>query len=97
MGKKEKSALVEDFQAMITMVPKLVALLKVNDEIAAGYQKYRKNGGAAIPGIEKHLGIKKQESAPSETTKETKAKTDTKKPKEGSAEKKGKNTKKIKI
>jgi hypothetical protein len=81
MGKKEKSASVlsEDFKAMIAMVPKLEVFLKVHNEITAGYQKYRKNGGDAIPGIEKHLGIKKQDSAPSlklieaKTNKEPKA------------------------
>ena len=78
MGKKEKSTLAMDFKAMITMVPKLAAFLKVYDEIATGYQKYRKNGGDAIPGIEKHVGIKKQKSLPSVKVKETKTKTETK-------------------
>jgi len=65
MGKKEKAAfaLAEDLQTVIAMVPKLNNLIKVHKEIAAGYQKYRKNGGEAISGIEKHLGIKEQESA----------------------------------
>lgn len=60
MSKKEKTvfALAEDFKAMIAMVPKLEAFLKVHNEIEVGYQKYRKNGGAAIPGLEKHLGAK---------------------------------------
>jgi len=60
MSKKEKTVFVlaEDFKAMITMVPKLEAFLKVHNEIAVGYQKYRKNGGASIPGLEKHLGAK---------------------------------------
>jgi len=60
MSKKEKSVFVlaDDFKTMIAMVPKLEAFLKVHNEIAVGYQKYRKNGGASIPGIEKHLGIK---------------------------------------
>lgn len=60
MSKKEKSVFVlaEDFKAMIAMVPRLDAFLKVHNEIAEGYQKYRKNGGAAIPGVEKHLGAK---------------------------------------
>jgi hypothetical protein len=85
MSKKEKTvfALVEDFQAMITMVPKLEAFIKVHKEIAAGYQKYRKNGGAAIPGIEKHLGIKEQNSAPSAKKKETATTTKAKAPEEG--------------
>jgi hypothetical protein len=66
MGKKEKLvfALTEDFEAMIKMVPKLEAFLKVHSEIATGYQKYRKGGGDAIPGIEKHLGVKKQPVIP---------------------------------
>lgn len=82
MGKKEKSAsAADDFKAMITMVPKLAAFLKVHDEIVAGYQKYRKNGGDAIPGIEKHVGIKKKDIVPSIKTKETKTKTETKSPK----------------
>jgi hypothetical protein len=64
MGKKEKAAfaLAEDLQAVIAMVPRLSNLIKVHKEIAAGYQKYRKNGGEAIPGIEKHLGVKEQAS-----------------------------------
>lgn len=63
MSKKQKAefALADDFQAMIAMVPKLNNFIKVHKEIAAGYQKYRKNGGEAIPGIEKHLGGKEQE------------------------------------
>lgn len=67
MSKKEKTAfaLAEDFQAMIAIVPKLEDFIKVHKEIAAGYQKYRKNGGVVIPGIEKHLGIKEQIKAPS--------------------------------
>lgn len=58
MSKKEKAAfaLAEDFQAVIAAIPKLEALIKAHKEIAAGYQKYRKNGGEAIAGIEKHLG-----------------------------------------
>ena len=65
MSKKEKAAfaLAEDFKAVVAMVPKLEAFIAVHKEIAAGYQKYRKNGGVAISGIEKHLGIKEQESA----------------------------------
>jgi hypothetical protein len=60
MGKKKKTvcALAEDFQAMIAMIPKLESFIKAHMEIAEGYQKYRKNGGAAISGIEKHVGIK---------------------------------------
>jgi hypothetical protein len=66
MGKKEKSilALTEDFQAVIAAIPKLEALTKAHKEIAAGYQKYRKSGGDAIPGIEKHLGVKEQTITP---------------------------------
>ncbi len=65
MGKKEKTvfALAEDFKAMITLVPKLKDFIEVHEEIAEGYQKYRKNGGDAIPGIEKHLGVKELKEA----------------------------------
>jgi hypothetical protein len=72
MSKKEKSvfALAEEFQAMIAMVPKLAAFIKVHKEITAGYQKYRKNGGAAIPGIEKHLPFKADKSPSSVKKKE---------------------------
>jgi hypothetical protein len=44
MGKKEKagSALSEDVQAILAALPKLEALVKVQTEIVAGYQKYRK-------------------------------------------------------
>ncbi len=80
MSKKEKSVFVlaDDFQTMITMIPKLAAFLKVHNEIAAGYQKYRKNGGASIPGIEKHIGIKEQKSVPASKTKMTAVVTKTK-------------------
>jgi hypothetical protein len=87
MSKKEKSvfALAEDFKAMITMVPKLEAFIKVHNEIAAGYQKFRKNGGDAITGIEKHLGIKEVTSVPSPKKKETAKATETKAPKQVTA------------
>ena len=92
MSKKEKTAfaLAEDFQAMIAMVPKLEDFIKVHKEIAAGYQKYRKNGGVAIPGIEKHLGIKKQIKAPSLKKKGIAPITEAKVPEEGTAAKKTK-------
>ena len=66
MGKKEKiaSALEEDFKAISVAVPKLEKCLKAYREIAAAYQKFRKNGGAAIAGIEKYVGA-------SETPKKT--------------------------
>jgi hypothetical protein len=75
MGKKEKAvdALVDDFQAMIKLVPKLSSFIKVHNEIVAGYLKYRKNGGAEIPGIEKHAGIKKQDIVPVSKAKKTTA------------------------
>ena len=97
MGKKEKAVLVlaEDFKAM---VPKLEAFLKVHNEIAAGYQKYRKDGGVAIPGIEKHLGSKKEALIPStKAAKATKNKKDSKAnaPQEVVAVKKAK--KKVKV
>jgi len=87
MSKKEKTvfALAEDFKAMIAMVPKLEAFIAVHKEIAAGYKKYRKNGGAAIPGIEKHVGIKEVDSAPSSKKKETVTAEKAKAPKEGTA------------
>jgi hypothetical protein len=97
MSKKEKTAtaLAEDFQAMIAMVPKLEAFIKVHKEIAAGYQKFRKNGGEAISGIEKHLGIKKQDSTPTLKTKKTGTIMETKAPKEAVAAKKTKKNIKI--
>jgi hypothetical protein len=87
MSKKEKTvfALAEDFQTMITMIPKLDAFIKVHKEIAAGYQKYRKNGGVAISGIEKHLAIKEDSTAPSPKKKETATATKAKAPKEVTA------------
>jgi hypothetical protein len=87
MSKKEKTvfALAEDFKAMITMVPKLEAFIDVHKEIAAGYKKYRKNGGAAIPGIEKHLAVKEVVSALSPKKKETATATKSKAPKEDTA------------
>jgi hypothetical protein len=90
MSKKEKTvfALAEDFQAMIAMVPKLEAFIKVHKEIAAGYQKYRKNGGEAIPGVEKHLGTKGKSSTPSMKTKKIEKTAETAAPKEGAAAKK---------
>jgi len=92
MSKKEKTvfALAEDFQAMIAMVPKLEAFIKVHKEIAAGYQKYRKNGGAAIPGIEKHLAVKEEKNTPVIKKKETVKTTGSKAPKETAAVKKDK-------
>jgi len=90
MSKKEKAVFVlaDDFKTMIAMVPKLEAFLEIHNEIAAGYQKYRKNGGAAIPGLEKHLGAK----IPTKTVK-TKIKavapvTEVKAPKESTSTKK---------
>jgi hypothetical protein len=73
MSKKKKtvSALAEDFQAMIAMIPKLESFIKAHIEIAEGYQKYRKNGGAEICGIEKHVGVKELKSTLSITSKKT--------------------------
>jgi hypothetical protein len=88
MSKKGKkvSALAEDIQAMIAVLPKLEAFIGVLKEIAVGYQKYRKNGGLAIPGIEKHVGgIKKENSAPSPKKKKSATAKETKAPKEGAA------------
>lgn len=73
MSKKKKTvfALAEDFQAIISILPKLESFVKTHKEIAGGYQKYRKNGGAAIPGIEKHVGIKEQNSPPTVSARKT--------------------------
>lgn len=92
MSKKEKAefALADDLQTIIALVPKLEVFMKIHKEIAAGYQKYRKNGGASIPGIEKHLGIKEQIKAPSLKKKESAPNTETKTPEEGTAAKKTK-------
>jgi hypothetical protein len=99
MSKKEKTlfALTEDFQAMIKMIPKLEAFFKVHNEIAAGYLKYRNNGGTSIPGIEKHLGVKKQPVIPPVKAKKTDKATEIKAPKEETAVKKAKNKVKAKL
>ena len=62
MGKKDNAAfeLSENLHAVKTLISQLENFVKVHKEIAAGYQKYRKNSGAAISGIEKYLGIKKE-------------------------------------
>ena len=85
MGKKGKngSALADDVQAVILLVPKLESFIKVHKEIASAYQKYRKNDGAVIPGLEKHLGLKKEAVAASVKTKETPAAKEVKVPKAG--------------
>ena len=91
MSKKEKMvlALAEDFKAMIAMVPKLEIFIKAHKEIAEGYQKYRKNGGVAISGIEKHLGVKEiKSSSPLKNKKPAKTTEEVKSPKAGSATKK---------
>jgi hypothetical protein len=87
MSKKGKTvfALAEDFQAMIAMVPKLEVFIKVHKEIAAGYQKYRKSGGAAIPGIEKHFAIKEEKNTPVIKKKETAKAAGSKAPKEAAS------------
>jgi hypothetical protein len=73
MGKKKKTvcAFAEDFQAIVAMIPKLESCIKAHEEIAAGYQKYRKTGGAAISGIEKHVGIKAPKNTLSITPKKS--------------------------
>ena len=97
MGKKVKAefALSEDFHAIISMIPKLEAFIKIHKEIAAGYQKYRKNGGASIPGIEKHLGMKEQISTSASKKTETVKNKKGKESKEETAAKKTKKTDKI--
>jgi hypothetical protein len=67
MGKKDSKNCAQAESIEVTfkkMVSKLEALFKVQKENEAGYQKYRKNGGAAISGLEKHLGAKKIEKSP---------------------------------
>lgn len=90
MGKKEKSnlALTEDFKALIAVIPKLEAFIKVHNEITLGYHKYRKNGGEAISGIEKHLGIKIPKSTAKAKAKTVEPATEVKVPKESTSEKK---------
>lgn len=90
MSKKEKSVFVlaDDFKTMIAMVPKLEAFLKVHNEIAAAYQKYRKAGGDAIPGLEKHLGAKIQKTTDKEKVKAVAPATKVKAPKEFTGTKK---------
>jgi hypothetical protein len=97
MSKKEKAefALADNFQAVVALVPKLEVFIKIHKEIAAGYQKYRKNGGVPIPGIEKHLGIKEQKSAPPVKTKETLTTKEAKAPKQVTAAKKTKKKAKV--
>ena len=87
MGKKEKSAtaVAEEFKTLIAMVPKLAAFLKTHNEIAAGYQKFRKNGGDAIPGVEKHLGIKIEKCTPAKKSKKAEKSAEAKAPKKGAA------------
>lgn len=92
MSKKIRTvfALGEDFKVLIELVPKLEAFIIGHREIAAGYQKYRKNGGAAIPGVEKYLGIKEIKTVPALKTEETSKIKKVKTPKEGTAVKKTK-------
>lgn len=61
ISKKDKMELLpeDDVQAVIAMVPKLEKLLETYKEVTKEYQKYRKNGGDEIPGLEKHLGCSK--------------------------------------
>ena len=70
MSKKDKKAcsLPVDFQAVIDMIPRLKSFIKIHQEIAEGYQQFRKNGGVEIPGIEEHLGCKEGKSKCCETT-----------------------------
>ncbi|HIJ88514.1 MAG TPA: hypothetical protein HPP97_12665 [Desulfuromonadales bacterium] len=65
MGKKDNAAfaLAENFHAVTALIKQLETFVKIHKEIAAGYQKYRKNGGEAISGVEKYVGIKKEEVA----------------------------------
>jgi len=81
MSKKNKKVigLAEEFKVMIALVPKLKDFIEAHNEIAEGYQKYRKNGGNPISGIEKHLGEKQQDKSPSAKKKDP-AKSETKAP-----------------
>jgi len=58
MSKKDKKelSLEDEVQAVISMIPKLERFLKTHKEVTKEYQKYRKNGGDEISGLEKHLG-----------------------------------------
>jgi hypothetical protein len=71
MGKKENAAceLAENLRAVAALIPQLEKFVKIHKEIAAGYQKYRKNGGEAISGIEKYVGIKTEAVAVSKKAK----------------------------
>lgn len=65
MSKKSKNRfpLAEGFQKMITLALRLETLINAHKEITLGYQKYRKNGGVAISGVEKHLGVAEKDAA----------------------------------
>lgn len=95
MSKKEKKGhdLAEEAQAVTALIPKLEALVKAHREMAAGYQKYRKNGGEAIPAIEKHLGIKEKNSVPVVRDKESEATAEAEAPPETAGPKKSKKKK----
>jgi hypothetical protein len=71
MGKKDNAAfaLAENLHAVTALISQLENFVTVHKEIAAGYQKYRKNGGDAISGVEKYVGIKTAEAAVSKKTK----------------------------
>jgi hypothetical protein len=75
MGKKEKATfeLAENLRAVTALILQLENFVKIHKEIAAGYQKYRKNGGEAISGIEKYIGIKTEVVAVSKKAKEQEA------------------------
>jgi hypothetical protein len=75
MGKKENTAceLAENLRAVTALIPQLEKFVKIHKEIAAGYQKYRKNGGEAISGIEKYAGIKTEAAAVSKKAKRQEA------------------------
>jgi hypothetical protein len=66
MGKKNKKSYVfeDEFKELGKMAPGIKALLNMTRDIADGYRKYRKKGGLAIPGLEKHLAVKKCECVP---------------------------------
>ena len=96
MGKKDKKelSLEDDVQAVISMLPKLEKLLKTHKEVTKEYQKYRKNGGDEIPGLEKHLGCSENTCCNCGDKEKTVKKEDSTKPETAEGTTKTKKTKK---
>jgi hypothetical protein len=79
MSKKDKYdfCLTADCQAIHDLIAKLKSLVKSYEEIALEYQKYRKEGGVEIPGLEKHLGPQPPKKDPEQCKKpESKSKSE---------------------